>query len=77
MDAGTGNGKYLGVKSILQYQDKGKGKQQEEEEEKGEILTIGFDMSQGLLQIAQEKGHDVVRGDCVDLKCWRRGAFVR
>jgi len=74
LDAGTGNGKYLGVRSVLEWQgksdEKGKGK------ESNDILNVGFDMSQGLLGIASGKGHEVVRGDCVDMTCWRRGAFV-
>ncbi|BGP33578.1 tRNA methyltransferase, has a role in tRNA modification [Rhodotorula toruloides] len=97
LDAGTGNGKYLGCRSVLRWEGKdaegsvrqsggkgkGKGKATDEEpptkEAKhvptGDMLPIGFDMSSGLLGIAKGKGHEVVRGDCVDLRCWRRGAF--
>ncbi|KAL7339753.1 hypothetical protein BJY59DRAFT_651145 [Rhodotorula toruloides] len=62
LDAGTGNGKYLGCRSAKRVPV-------------GDMLPIGFDMSSGLLGIAKGKGHEVVRGDCVDLRCWRRGAF--
>lgn len=62
---------------------KGKGKATHDERAEeakrvpvGDMLPIGFDMSSGLLGIAKGKGHEVVRGDCVDLRCWRRGAFV-
>lgn len=86
LDAGTGNGKYLGVRSVLEWQGKredltatttkGKGKEGEKVPLRNDVLNVGFDMSQGLLGIASGKGHEVVRGDCVDLTCWRRGAFV-
>ncbi|GAA5894346.1 hypothetical protein JCM6882_007637 [Rhodosporidiobolus microsporus] len=93
LDVGTGNGKYLGCRSVLNWdgkgeeglprgkgKGKGKGRALEHEEEnaavkKGDLLPVGFDMSSGLLGIASGKGHEVVRGDCVDLRCWRRGAF--
>ncbi|BGP01567.1 tRNA (carboxymethyluridine(34)-5-O)-methyltransferase [Rhodotorula toruloides] len=97
LDAGTGNGKYLGCRSVLRWEGKdaegsvrqsgvkGKGKSKATDEEPpvkeakcvptGDMLPIGFDMSSGLLGIAKGKGHEVVRGDCVDLRCWRRGAF--
>ncbi|GAA5877498.1 hypothetical protein JCM1840_003873 [Sporobolomyces johnsonii] len=92
LDAGTGNGKYLGCRSVLDWEGKadegkprgkGKGKavepvQAEKEDvptRKNNMLNVGFDMSAGLLGIASGKGHEVVRGDCVDLSCWRRGAF--
>ncbi|CEQ41508.1 SPOSA6832_03248, partial [Sporobolomyces salmonicolor] len=92
LDAGTGNGKYLGCRSVLNWEGKadegkprgkGKGKavepaQAEKEDvptRKSNVLNVGFDMSAGLLGIASAKGHEVVRGDCVDLSCWRRGAF--
>ncbi|GAA5894383.1 hypothetical protein JCM6882_007644 [Rhodosporidiobolus microsporus] len=95
LDAGTGNGKYLGCRSVLNWdgkgeeglprgkgKGKGKGKAVEQEEESPTVavkrvdcLPVGFDMSSGLLGIASGKGHEVVRGDCVDLSCWRRGAF--
>ncbi|KDE02144.1 hypothetical protein MVLG_07283, partial [Microbotryum lychnidis-dioicae p1A1 Lamole] len=135
LDAGCGNGKYLGVDSVLSssdrpgpipphvmYKNKGvkpKGKQVASMEDsvaasrtitQGKavsepaeleptteardldpsldpppsassksnkaILSIGLDMSLGLLTIAsKEKGHEVVRGDCFDLGCWRIGAF--
>ncbi|BGP09597.1 tRNA methyltransferase, has a role in tRNA modification [Rhodotorula toruloides] len=96
LDAGTGNGKYLGCRSVLRWEGKdaegsgrqsggkGKGKGKATHDERaeeakrvpvGDMLPIGFDMSSGLLGIAKGKGHEVVRGDCVDLRCWRRGAF--
>ncbi|GAA5990254.1 hypothetical protein JCM10908_005895 [Rhodotorula pacifica] len=96
LDAGTGNGKYLGVRSVLEWEgkyepegkptnsnkvhhNKGKGKAVEHDEadtpRRADMLPIGFDMSIGLLGIASQRGHEVVRGDCVDLSCWRRGAF--
>ncbi|GAA5917549.1 hypothetical protein JCM6882_001726 [Rhodosporidiobolus microsporus] len=91
LDAGTGNGKYLGCRSVLNWdgkgeeglsrgKGKGKGKAVEQEEEnhthkRSDLLPVGFDMSSGLLGIASGKGHEVVRGDCVDLSCWRRVAF--
>ncbi|GAA5957129.1 hypothetical protein JCM21900_003106 [Sporobolomyces salmonicolor] len=92
LDAGTGNGKYLGCRSVLNWEGKadegkprgkGKGKSvepaQAEKEDvptrKSNVLNVGFDMSAGLLGIASAKGHEVVKGDCVDLSCWRRGAF--
>lgn len=63
------------------HKGKGKAVEREQVEEavvpRGEILPIGFDMSEGLLGVAGGRGHEVVRGDCVDLSCWRRGAFVR
>lgn len=89
LDAGTGNGKYLGTRSVLDYAGKHdppptarRRRAQPEPPEtprprNGDMLAIGFDMSNGLLSIASERGHEVVRGDCVDLSCWRRGAFVR
>jgi len=87
LDAGTGNGKYLGVRSVLEWQGKredlttpttakGKGKEGDKTLRRNDVLNVGFDMSQGLLGIASGKGHEVVRGDCVDMTCWRRGAFV-
>ncbi|GEM08574.1 alkylated DNA repair protein alkB-like protein [Rhodotorula toruloides] len=97
LDAGTGNGKYLGCRSVLRWEGKdaegsarqsggtgkGKGKATDDQptaqetkcRRTGDMLPIGFDMSSGLLAIAKGKGHEVVRGDCVDLRCWRRGAF--
>ncbi|GAA5833070.1 hypothetical protein JCM11251_006503 [Rhodosporidiobolus azoricus] len=91
LDAGTGNGKYLGCRSVLNWDGKeeeslprGKGKgrasadavgEQKREQKKGDLLSVGFDMSSGLLGIASGKGHEVVKGDCVDMSCWRRGAF--
>lgn len=84
LDAGTGNGKYLGTRSVLDYTGKHdppptrrRRAQEPQPETKSDMLTIGFDLSNGLLSIASERGHEVVRGDCVDLSCWRRGAFVR
>lgn len=90
LDAGTGNGKYLGVRSLVEWEGKndvdenerkGKGKSSGEEQgenaKKNDLFNVGFDMSSGLLGIASSKGHEVVRGDCVDMSCWRRGAFVR
>lgn len=90
LDAGTGNGKYLGCRSVLEWQGrrdspphprKGKAKAVDDDPQHGEVradlMPIGFDMSTGLLAIASQRGHEVVRGDCVDLSCWRRGAFVR
>ncbi|GAA5933712.1 tRNA (carboxymethyluridine(34)-5-O)-methyltransferase [Sporobolomyces koalae] len=88
LDAGTGNGKYLGVKSLLEWEGKHEqpstvdsnrnpatSTSSDSPVAKNEQVTIGFDMSQGLLGIASGKGHEVVRGDCVDMSCWRRGAF--
>ncbi|GAA5852143.1 hypothetical protein JCM8547_006681 [Rhodosporidiobolus lusitaniae] len=88
LDAGTGNGKYLGCRSVLNWDGKegegrprGKGKGKEVEPDlptppsKAQLLPVGFDMSSGLLGIASGKGHEVVKGDCVDMSCWRRGAF--
>ncbi|BGP17882.1 hypothetical protein JCM10213_000960 [Rhodosporidiobolus nylandii] len=89
LDAGTGNGKYLGCRSVLKWdgkeeegkpRGKGKGKQvaadvEDNEQKTGDLLPIGFDMSDGLLGIASGKGHEVAQGDCVDMSCWRRGAF--
>ncbi|GAA5852484.1 hypothetical protein JCM9279_003466 [Rhodotorula babjevae] len=94
LDAGTGNGKYLGCRSVLAWDGKaadslarapkGKGRAVEPADEvrddehrppRSDLLPVGFDMSAGLLAIASAKGHEVVRGDCVDLSCWRRGAF--
>ena len=96
LDAGTGNGKYLGCRSVLAWDGKaadslprplkGKGRALEPDDAahgdehrspRSDLLPVGFDMSAGLLGIASAKGHEVVRGDCVDLSCWRRGAFVR
>ncbi|GAA5905903.1 tRNA (carboxymethyluridine(34)-5-O)-methyltransferase [Sporobolomyces salmoneus] len=73
LDAGTGNGKYLGVRSILSWD--GKSEEKDEGTRSGELFNVGFDRSEGLLGIAQGKGHEVVKGDCVDMGCWRRGAF--
>lgn len=65
--------------------DKGKGKESStsetsvnlsSEQASSRILPLGFDMSAGLLGIAAGKGHEVVRGDCFDMSCWRSGAFV-
>ncbi|GAA5941565.1 hypothetical protein JCM3775_005112 [Rhodotorula graminis] len=96
LDAGTGNGKYLGCRSVLAWDGKaadslprpppkGKARALEPANEphddestpppRSDLLPVGFDMSAGLLGIASAKGHEVVRGDCVDLSCWRRGAF--
>ncbi|GAA6035592.1 hypothetical protein JCM8097_004918 [Rhodosporidiobolus ruineniae] len=89
LDAGTGNGKYLGCRSVLEWDGKadeglpprakGKGKERAVEllmePVRSDCLAVGFDMSDGLLGIASGKGHEVVRGDCVDMSCWRRGAF--
>ncbi|GAA5954682.1 hypothetical protein JCM3765_003855 [Sporobolomyces pararoseus] len=85
LDAGTGNGKYLGVKSLLNWNGKpedferlNKGKEKEQQvggSNNNELFNVGYDMSEGLLGIASEKGHEVVRGDCVDMSCWRRGSF--
>ncbi|GAA5912430.1 hypothetical protein JCM8208_005168 [Rhodotorula glutinis] len=95
LDAGTGNGKYLGCRSVLEWDGKAddslprpppKGKARalwpvgeahvdEHKPPRSDLLPVGFDMSAGLLGIASSKGHEVVRGDCVDLSCWRRGAF--
>jgi hypothetical protein len=66
----------------LPQRNKGKGRAVEEEDDErvkqcGKILPIGFDRSEGLLGVAGGRGHEVVKGDCVDLTCWRRGAFVR
>lgn len=78
LDAGTGNGKYLGVRSLLEWQ--GKLAHDDPNDDggrvKNDLFNVGFDMSHGLLNIASAKGHEVVRGDCVDMSCWRRGAFV-
>ncbi|GAA6060657.1 hypothetical protein JCM10212_001213 [Sporobolomyces blumeae] len=94
LDAGTGNGKYLGCRSVVEWQGKhdeptigkgkGKGKGNEPVDDQprpaaaratSDLFNVGFDMSDGLLGIASSKGHEVVRGDCVDMTCWRRGAF--
>lgn len=111
LDAGCGNGKYLGCDSVLDElhvrtkpsaskgtgrissssssrdpagKDCVKGKGVEGTEEttpdagrRRRLLNVGFDMSEGLLGIAGGKGHEVVRGDCFDMSCWRRGSFVR
>ena len=50
--------------------------QLQEDEEGATILAVGYDMSFGLLRIASGKGHEVVRGDCFDMSCWRGGVFV-
>ncbi|GAA6054721.1 hypothetical protein JCM3770_000048 [Rhodotorula araucariae] len=83
LDAGTGNGKYLGCRSALPWA----GRATEalprtrtddvppEQRARTDLVNVGFDMSHGLLAIARDRGHEVVRGDCVDLGCWRRGAF--
>ncbi|BGP49772.1 tRNA methyltransferase, has a role in tRNA modification [Rhodotorula kratochvilovae] len=93
LDAGTGNGKYLGCRSALPWagsssealpraRAKGKARAPEAQEDvpaeqraRTDLLSVGFDMSAGLLGIASARGHEVVRGDCVDMSCWRRGAF--
>ncbi|GAA5879249.1 hypothetical protein JCM3774_003534 [Rhodotorula dairenensis] len=66
LDAGTGNGKYLAARTPLPVHPT---------PPRADLLPIGFDRSQGLLAIASDRGHEVVRGDCIDLSCWRRGAF--
>lgn len=87
LDAGCGNGKYLSSHSVLPCEKVGtgtwgkeKGKAVEvlphEDEERASILAVGYDMSFGLLRIAGGKGHEVVRGDCFDMSCWRAGVFV-
>ena len=48
----------------------------EEDEGSGRLLSVGLDMCFPLLQIAAGRGHQVVRGDCFDLTCWRKGSFV-
>lgn len=60
---------------------KGKGKEfsierVEENDGPGRLLSVGLDMCFPLLQIAAGRGHQVVRGDCFDLGCWRAGSFV-
>ncbi|KAM0753406.1 hypothetical protein T439DRAFT_324047 [Meredithblackwellia eburnea MCA 4105] len=87
LDAGCGNGKYLSSHSVISLPPtqsspdiKGKGKQSisnenGHDEERGRLLLIGLDMSIGLLEIAANRGHQVVRGDCFNLSCWRRGTF--
>ncbi|GAA6017274.1 hypothetical protein JCM11491_000614 [Sporobolomyces phaffii] len=87
LDAGTGNGKYLGVRSLLEWDDKRDPAPATAATTRGgtaapadgppvsDLFNVGFDMSDGLLGIASGKGHEVVRGDCVDMSCWRSGAF--
>lgn len=84
LDAGCGNGKYLAVRSILPVEEEtskssvaylASGADPATATIKS-VLSVGLDMSQGLLQVASQRGHEVVRGDCFDLSCWREGSFV-
>ncbi|KAI5474419.1 alkylated DNA repair protein alkB-like protein [Pseudohyphozyma bogoriensis] len=83
LDAGCGNGKYLGWRNVLTVErestgwesGKGKAKASDSIVEERNIVTVGFDMSEGLLGIAAGKGNECVRGDCFDMSCWRRGSF--
>ncbi|KAG0656219.1 Alkylated DNA repair protein alkB 8 [Rhodotorula mucilaginosa] len=67
LDAGTGNGKYLGARSVLDYTGKHdppptrrrRAQESETPASKNDMLAIGFDMSIGLLSIASERGHEV------------------
>ncbi|KAM0786276.1 hypothetical protein ACM66B_001756 [Microbotryomycetes sp. NB124-2] len=83
LDAGCGNGKYLGCRSAVPFQQP---KQLKHSTTNGKqikldssvhapLLVIGFDMSAGLLEIAAERGHETARGDCFDMSCWRTGSF--
>lgn len=92
LDAGCGNGKYLACSTILPHKSfdpsfrqrellpdagrKGKFKAELSDGKDGRIMSIGFDMSSGLLGIAGGNGYEVVRGDCFDMGSWRRGVFV-
>lgn len=89
LDAGCGNGKYLPVRSILPHPHDDPVESSKSSvaylaadgADPGRatvptLLNIGLDMSQGLLSVAGGRGHEVVRGDCFDLGCWREGAFV-
>lgn len=48
----------------------------EPDEKQDPLLVVGYDMSLGLLGIAASRGHEVARGDCFDMSCWRPGSFV-
>lgn len=83
LDAGCGNGKYLGVDSCLScdYQPARPPAALAEAAEatwrKSRLLNVGLDMSRGLLEIAAERGHEVVRADCYDsAACFRPGVVV-
>ncbi|KAK4050224.1 tRNA methyltransferase, has a role in tRNA modification [Microbotryomycetes sp. JL201] len=80
LDAGCGNGKYLGCRSVVPFAEpkqtkrSTKGKQTDQIDAR-DVLVIGFDMSAGLLRIAADRGHETARGDCFDMSCWRQGSF--
>ena len=84
LDAGCGNGKYLPVRSILPVEEDSSKSSvaylaaggAPETASVQSVLSIGLDITQGLLEVAGKRGHEVVRGDCFDLSCWREGAFV-
>lgn len=88
LDAGCGNGKYLGVHSCVpcDYQPLrpkiGASSDLASNGAKDHsvtpaLLNIGLDMSRGLLGIAAERGHEVVRADCYDsAACFRPGTIV-
>lgn len=84
LDAGCGNGKYLPVRSILPVEEDSSKSSIQYIADGGKpdtarvqsLLSIGLDITQGLLEVAGKRGHEVVRGDCFDLSCWREGAFV-
>lgn len=117
LDAGCGNGKYLGCSNLLGNKlfnpiitsKKEEGEEEEEkeieltkgeknglilgkkgklrkeilkdknlklEENKNKILSIGLDMSLGLLSIANFNNYEVIRGDCFNMNCFRQGSFV-
>lgn len=76
LDAGSGNGKYLGLGSVLHRGSSGK------------TLLIGLDQcvafdasvdarsSHALCSIARSRGHEVVHADGMAMP-WRDGVFVR
>lgn len=84
LDAGCGNGKYLPVRSILPVEEDSSKSSVAylaaggvpETARVQSLLSVGLDITQGLLEVASKRGHEVVRGDCFDLSCWREGAFV-
>jgi len=84
LDAGCGNGKYLPVRSILPVEEDSSKSSLAylaaggvaETARVQSLLSVGLDITQGLLEVASKRGHEVVRGDCFDLSCWREGTFV-
>ncbi|KAH8930072.1 hypothetical protein BT69DRAFT_1050845 [Atractiella rhizophila] len=80
LDAGCGNGKYLGTRSVLSRTltpSSSKGKIDGDVSSLGFIFSIGVDRSEELLGIARGRGHEVFRTDVGGgmENCVREGVF--